>query len=137
MNQTYKAIEFALKKHKGQKYNINKDFFFAHPWQVFQVLSLITKDETILCAALLHDTLEDTNTTLKELKKEFGDEVANLVYEVTNEDGENGKCFPRLESKKAIILKFADRLLNLTNIDCWSEKKQNWYLKKSKFWRDK
>jgi len=137
MDLIYKASEFALKKHKGQKYDVNKDFFFAHPWKVFQILDQITDDEVILCAGLLHDTLEDTDTTLEELKKEFGDEIANLVYEVTNEDGENGKCFPRLKSKKAIIIKFADRLLNLSKMDCWDEKKQNWYLKKSKFWRDK
>ena len=137
MNQIFKAIKFAKERHKGQLYDMDKDFFYAHLWKVFKILENITEDEVILCASLLHDILEDTDTTLKELKKEFGDEIANLVYEVTNEDGENGKCFPRLKSKKAIILKFADRLLNLSNISCWEEKKQNWYLKKSKFWRDK
>ena len=134
---TFKASEFAYNKHKGQKYDKDREFFFAHPWKVFQILSLVTDDKAILEAGLLHDILEDTDTTLEELKKEFGDEVANLVHEVTNEDGENGKCFPRLKSKKAIILKFADRLANLSHIHHWDEKKQNWYLKKSKFWRDK
>ena len=132
-----KAMLFAQRKHKGQKYDLDKDFFEAHCDMVYRLLQFVTNDEDILCAALLHDTLEDTDTTLKELKKEFGEEIANLVHEVTNEDGENGKCFPRLKSKKAIILKFADRLVNLSNIHYWDEKKQNWYLKKSKFWRDK
>ncbi len=133
----YKVSKFAQEKHKGQFYDKDKDFFLAHCWQVFQILKNVTDDEEILCAALLHDTLEDTDTTLEELKKEFGDNIANLVYEVTDEEGENGKCFPRLKSKKAIILKFADRLANLSKMSCWDEKKQNWYLKKSKFWKDK
>ena len=136
-NIIYRAIIFALKKHKGQKYDIDKDFFFAHPWKVFQILKLITDDETILCAGLLHDTLEDTNTTLDELKEEFGNEIANIVYEVTKEDDENGKYFPRLKSEKAIIVKFADRLVNLSNMSCWKEKKQNWYLRTSRFWKSK
>ncbi len=133
----YKAAEFAKEKHRGQLYDYKKDYFLAHCWQVFHVLKNVTDDETILCAALLHDTLEDTETTLEELKEKFGDEIANLVHEVTNEDGENGKCFPRLKSEKAIILKFADRLVNLSNMSCWDKKKQNWYLRTSKFWRDK
>ena len=137
MNKYQKARQFAIKKHAGQLDDSGKDYFNAHCWQVVDILENITKNEDILCAGFLHDTLEDTETTLEELKREFGDNIANLVHEVTKEDGENGSCFPRLKSKEAILIKFADRLSNLSRMDCWNEKKQNWYLKRSRFWKIK
>ena len=66
-------------------------------------------------------------------------ESDNHQYE--KQDGEEGKkdekgyWFPRLKSKDAIIVKFADRLSNLSRMDVWDEERQQHYLKKSKFWR--
>jgi len=130
-----RAAEFAKNKHKKQLDDAGKDYFKTHCYHVFKILKLVTNDEDILCAALLHDTLEDTDTSLEELKKEFGNNIANLVNEVTNEESKNGKLFPRLNSEKAILIKFADRLSNLSRMECWNEKKKKWYLRKSKFWK--
>ena len=132
-----KAEKFAREKHKGQKDDEGNDYFETHCRNVFRILMNVTKDNHILIAGLLHDTLEDTNTTLDELKKEFGNRVANLVYEVTHEGkkDEKGFYFPRLKTKEAIMIKFADRLSNISRMNNWNENRKEHYLKKSKFWR--
>lgn len=91
----------------------------------------------VICAAYLHDTLEDTDTTYDELVKEFGPRVAELVYEVTQEGSKDnyGYYFPRLKSKDAILIKFADRASNIARMDAWPESRKEQYLNKSKFWR--
>ncbi len=135
-NKVCKAIDFANKKHKGQKDDSGKNYFTAHICQVANIIKFISDDTDLNVAAYLHDTLEDTNTTYKELLKEFGLEVADLVMEVTHKGNKkNGYYFPRLKSKKAIILKFADRLSNISRMETWDRKRQEQYLNKSKFWR--
>lgn len=131
------AIEFAKNKHKGQLDDLKNDYFESHIFQVFKCISIFTSDEEILCASLLHDTLEDTNTSYEELIEKFGKNIAGLVMEVTHEGKKDSKgfYFPRLESKKAIMIKFADRLSNISRMENWSEERQNQYLKKSKFWK--
>ena len=134
-----KAIEFGREKHKGQKDDEGNDYFNAHCLQVFRILSDLIEDNNTLIASILHDTLEDTETTYEELVNEFGNNVAYLVAEVTHEGkaDEKGFYFPILESKEAIIIKFADRLSNLSRMNGWDKKRQEHYLNKSKFWRTK
>ena len=131
------AFDFAQEKHKGQLDDEGNDYFDAHIQKVYDILCMITKDEEILCAALLHDTLEDTKTTFEEIKEKFGDKVANLVLEVTQEGKADNKgfYFPRLKSKEAIMIKFADRLSNISRMESWPKERQEHYLKHSKFWR--
>jgi (p)ppGpp synthase/HD superfamily hydrolase len=93
----------------------------------------------VIAAGLLHDTLEDTDTTVREILDAFGKDVANLVLEVTHEGfgDTNVHLFPRLRSKKAIMVKFADRLSNISRMKSWSEEHKELYLKHSIFWEDK
>ncbi len=133
-----KAYLFARAKHKGQLDDTGKDYMDAHIQQVVSILCKVTDDDDILAAAYLHDTIEDTHTTYAELVDIFGETIADLVMEVTH-DGqkdEYGYYFPRLKSQKAILIKFADRLSNLSRMEAWDEKKQQQYLRKSKFWND-
>jgi len=133
-----KAIVFAMRKHVGQKDDSKKNYFEAHVYQVYSLVKRVTDDIPTQVAALLHDTLEDTNTQLTEIKEEFGKEVADLVNEVTHEGKKDdyGFYFPRLETEKAIIIKFADRLSNLSRMDTWPKNRKAQYLKRSKFWKD-
>lgn len=134
-----KAIEFAREKHKGQLDDSGKDYFEAHCCQVAEIIKLVSPDDIELIeAAYLHDTLEDTDATCSELVELFGQRVAGLVSEVTHEGKKDniGLYFPRLKSKDGILLKFADRLSNLSRMDCWSLSRQQHYLLKSKFWRN-
>jgi GTP pyrophosphokinase len=134
-----KAYGFAMVKHHGQVDDDNRDYLSAHILNVVRILSMVTDDDDIICAAYLHDTLEDTDTTLEELTENFGPVIADLVNEVTHDgtNDEHGYYFPRLHTKKAIMLKFADRLSNLSRMDSWNDKRQQQYLRKSKFWNDK
>ena len=131
-----KAFAFAKKKHKGQKDDSGKGYFYAHCFQVFQILLRLKVDHNLLCAGLLHDTIEDTETSYMEIVAMFNKDIADLVMEVTHEgDKKTGYYFPRLKTKRGIILKFADRLSNISRMDCWPEDRQQHYLKKSKFWK--
>lgn len=132
------AYDFAFKKHGGILDDSGRTYFDAHLVPVWHILELVTKDQEILMAGLLHDTLEDTDTTYEELKREFGQRVADLVNEVTHDGKKDsyGLYFPRLKSKDAILIKFADRLSNLSRMEPWDKHRQEHYLRKSKFWKD-
>lgn len=131
-----KALRFAEQKHNEQIDDEGKAAI-GHPLQTFLILKKVTDDKNLLAAALLHDTIEDTETTYEELVKEFGKEIADLVNEVSHEGSKNehGYFFPRLHTRKGIMLKFADRLSNLSRMNSWNEKRKEQYLEKSKFWK--
>ena len=137
MSLAYKAMVFAQKKHRGQKDDEDEDYFLAHIRVVAELIAEVTDDDEIIAAAYLHDTLEDTATTLAELEERFGKRVASLVHEVTHEGkkDEHGYYFPRLKTKDAILIKFADRISNLSRMGAWGAERQVQYLKQSKFWR--
>lgn len=132
-----RARKFAIERHRGQKDDSGKDYFEAHVSVVAELISIVTDDEDVISAALLHDVVEDTNTTEEELKKEFGDKVASLVMEVTHEGRKDsgGYYFPRLKTQQGMMIKFADRLSNISRLEPWSEKRKAQYLRRSKFWR--
>lgn len=130
-----KALEFASIKHEGQLDDQGRQYFFAHIIQVHSLLKDVTDDEEILCAGILHDTIEDTKTTYEELIHEFNKEIADLVLELTYQgDKKTGRYFPLLHSRKAVIVKFADRLSNLVRMVDWPGDWQQDYLKQSMFW---
>ena len=130
-----KASNYARTKHFGQRGDEGRDYYTAHIMQVVHILHQVTNDEETIAAAYLHDTIEDTDATAKELEKLFGQRVADLVCELTHEgDKDKGYTFPRLQSKKAILIKFADRLSNLSRMEAWPEQRQEHYLRKSVFW---
>ncbi len=74
MNMILKARHFCQFKHKGQFDDDGKPYY-EHPFKVAEILRHITLDEDILCAAFLHDTLEDTDTTYDDLVKELNAEA--------------------------------------------------------------
>ena len=132
------AAIFGKEKHRGQLDDEGEDYFEAHCCKVCQILELLGCDKEILIAGLLHDTLEYTDTIYEDLDINFGKRVADLVLEVTHqgEADEYGYYFPLLKSRDAILIKFADRLSNLSRMNGWSEKRRQQYLKKSKFWKE-
>jgi GTP pyrophosphokinase len=129
------ALKFARSKHKGQIDDQGKQYVY-HPINVGKLISLMTRDREIIAAAILHDTLEDTNSTYEELVDTFGKRVANLVKELTHvKNKEVGAYFPNLKSQWAIVIKMCDRAHNLSRMKTWDEKKRMWYMKRSRFWR--
>ena len=121
-----KAAHFAAQKHKTQR---RKDEdaspYINHPIAVALAIAQIggVDDPEILAAALLHDTIEDTETTPEELEKQFGKQVCKYVQEVTDD-----KSLPKTERKKkqiehakdlsngAALIKLGDKISNVTDV---------------------
>lgn len=119
------AAEFAAEKHRSQR---RKDEhatpYINHPLRVAYSLTIAGESDTeLLMAALLHDTIEDTNTTYDELKQKFGPGVADLVLELTDDkrlDKDERKRRQVLhassKSLRARKLKLADKIDNVRDI---------------------
>ncbi|HWN74040.1 MAG TPA: HD domain-containing protein, partial [Solirubrobacterales bacterium] len=73
-----RAFEFACERHADQR-RYSGDEFITHPVGVAQICAGMRLDTATLCAALLHDTVEDTSASLDEIREEFGEEIAQLV----------------------------------------------------------
>ena len=86
MNLILKATQFSALKHQNQKRKDGKTPYVIHPISVAMILSEIggIDDEEILSAALLHDTIEDTDTTADEIDREFGSKISSIVEELTD-----------------------------------------------------
>lgn len=121
-----RAASFAADKHRNQR---RKDAeaspYINHPLALANVLANEggVTDTRVIAAALLHDTVEDTETSLGELKESFGEEIASIVAEVTDD-----KTLPKEERKRlqvekarskseaAKLVKLADKISNLRDI---------------------
>lgn len=126
---------FAKQGYGKQKDDSGISYFEGHIVQVVSIIKQVTNDKDIIRAAYLHDLIEDTNIDYDYIKQFFGEKVADLVNEVTHEGKEDvGRYFPRLKTEDGIVLKFADRLSNLSRMEPWGKDRKNHYLKKSKFW---
>jgi guanosine-3',5'-bis(diphosphate) 3'-pyrophosphohydrolase len=138
-----KAAEFSAHKHRDQRRkNADASPYINHPIGVANVLKNEggISDPVILAAALLHDTLEDTETTYEELRGQFGDEIADVVVEVTDTKWLSKEARKQLQISKAShssiqarAVKLADKICNLRDIlgsppDGWSlERKQEYF----------
>ena len=80
----FKALAFSAEKHRTQKRkDIDKSPYINHPIALANILAQRwVIDENVLCAAILHDTTEDTETTADELRKHFGEKITSIVLEV-------------------------------------------------------
>ncbi len=76
-----KAIVFAVKAHANTERRGKGFPYIVHPMEAVEIVATMTKDQELLAAAVLHDTVEDTGVTLDDIRCEFGDRVAKLVEE--------------------------------------------------------
>lgn len=74
-----KAIIFAAKAHKGTFRKSTNIPYIVHPMEAGAIAASVTDDEKVIAAAILHDTIEDTDTTPEDIRREFGDEVLRLI----------------------------------------------------------
>lgn len=77
-----KAYDYAKANHKDQK-RMSGEEYIIHPLSVSYILADLELDDSTICAALLHDVVEDTEVTHEDLVREFGEEIANMVDGVT------------------------------------------------------
>lgn len=124
-----KALDYASKKHKGmfRKGRIVKPYI-THPIEVSKLISMYLYNnpeiETFKIAALLHDTLEDTDATYEEEVKLFGQRIANIVKDVTNDKekkkklGKDVYLADKMAKMKEVVLslKLCDRLQNMDDV---------------------
>ena len=79
-----KAARFAEKAHEGQKRKYTGEDYIWHPYEVYRLVESVSNNIPALCAAWLHDTIEDCNVTYEDIRKEFGHWVAELVLDLTD-----------------------------------------------------
>ena len=83
------AIKYAVDKHQGQLRKREGTPYILHPLESAAIANDLTKDENVLIAAILHDTVEDTDATIEEVREKFGDRVAELVASETEDKRES------------------------------------------------
>jgi guanosine-3',5'-bis(diphosphate) 3'-pyrophosphohydrolase len=131
-----RAFDFACERHGDQK-RYSGDEFITHPVGVAQICAGMRLDTETLCAALLHDTVEDTSASLEDVRAEFGDEIAQLVDGVTKLTGMNFESRDERQAEnyrkmmvamatdvRVILIKLADRLHNMRTLGALPKQKQ-------------
>ena len=86
-----RAIMFAVQAHHNSERRGKGFPYIVHPMEAVEIVATITPDQELLAAAALHDTIEDTDVTVEQLRAEFGDRIANLVH--AESDQINGELF--------------------------------------------
>lgn len=138
LSKIVSAYELANKYHDGQKRESGEPYI-THPLAVAYILLELGMDTDTICAALLHDVVEDTDCTLEILQKKFGSDVAMLVNGVTKlkkvetftKDEQKAENIRKIllamsEDIRVIIIKLADRLHNMRTLNyCRDEKRRN------------
>ncbi len=131
-----RAFRFAAAAHEGQQRHSGSDFI-EHPVGAARICAQLRLDEQTLAAALLHDVVEDTESSIEDVRGEFGDEVARLVEGVTKltriqfqsreqAEAENYRkmVVAMSEDVRVILIKLADRLHNMRTIEYLGKQKQ-------------
>ncbi len=130
---------FAYEAHLNQDPRQDGSAYFTHPVAVAGLLTTCKVDEVCICAGLLHDTVEDTHVTLEDIRKNFGDDIANIVDGVTKLSkietknlsqkdytaGNLRKLVAAIASDlRVLVVKLADRMHNMRTITALSSKKR-------------
>ena len=131
-----RALDYATKMHEGQKRESGEPYI-THPIAVANILIDLGLDYSAVSAALLHDCVEDTTATDEDIKRNFGDEIAELVLGVTklkklsfkSKEEEQAENFRRMffaiaKDIRVLIIKIADRLHNMRTISSLSKERQ-------------
>lgn len=150
LEQVQKAFEYAANAHKGMRRRSGEPFIL-HPIAVAQiVVSGISLGYKSICAALLHDVVEDTEYTVEDVRRNFGDKIASLVdglnqirtvldqEDKAKERSTQAESFKRIlltlnDDVRVVLIKMADRLQNCRTLDSVSEYKREKILSETMF----
>jgi len=124
-----RAYEFSAKAHEGQKRK-SGDPYFVHPASVAGIITELRLDASSVCAGLLHDVVEDTSVTTRDLEREFGNEVASLVDGVTklgkinftSREDRQAENFRKMvvamaRDIRVLLIKLCDRVDNMRTLE--------------------
>lgn len=138
-----RAVRFAACKHRDQRRKgMDASPYINHPIEVAELISRVGEvdDQAVLIAAILHDTVEDTETEPADIEREFGSEVRELVAEVTDDKNLQKARRKQLQiehaphiSDRAKLIKIADKTCNVRDVahsppPDWSEERRSEYL---------
>src|SRR5271170_7961112 len=131
-----RAYDFAAEQHKAQT-RLSGEPYLSHPLEVAHLLADMRLDVTALCAALLHDVVEDTKIPIEQIRERFGEEVARLVAGVTKisrldlrapetRQAENVRkvLLAMVDDVRVVLVKLADRLHNMRTLEYLPAEKQ-------------
>ncbi|MBI1384542.1 MAG: RelA/SpoT family protein [Rhizobiales bacterium] len=131
-----KAYVFAMRAHKDQK-RASGEAYFTHPQAVAAILTDLRLDDATIAAALLHDVVEDTPTTVADIADEFGEEIAGIVEGLTKlkqldlatKRAEQAENFRKLliaisSDVRVLLIKLADRLHNMRTLESMRDDKR-------------
>jgi len=117
-----KALSFATEAHEGQVRKYTGVPYIVHPIEVMEIVKTVSGDVNMHAAALLHDVVEDTDVTIQDIQREFGEDVARLVDDLTDvskpEDGNRktrkalDRAHSAMASARAQTIKLADLISN-------------------------
>lgn len=123
-----RAYVYAMMAHGNQK-RASGDLFFGHPLEVAAILTELKLDDATIAAAVLHDTVEDTEATLEEINKTFGPQIGSLVdgltkikrLDLVSKRAAQGENFRKLllaiaDDVRVLLVKLADRLHNMRTL---------------------
>ena len=127
LGPVFEALQFAARKHRDQRRkDPDASPYINHPIALASILwnEAGVEEPTVVCAALLHDTVEDTETTEAELRKAFGRKIASIVMEVTDDKTLDKPVRKRLQiehaphlSRGAKLVKLADKISNVRDMN--------------------
>ena len=123
-----RAYAFALEKH-GDRKRLNGDDYMSHPLEVANILVGLNVDYVAIVCAILHETVNHSDTTLNEIKEEFGDEIASIIHSISkinklelSDDKDSSAQYLRKvlvgmsEDVRVLFIKLADRLHNMRTL---------------------
>lgn len=130
MNKIEEAIIYATVMHQGKVRKLGNTPYILHPLEVAQILSAMTNDQDVITAGILHDIVEDTDGTLEEIEKRFGERVAFLVSSESENDypgeskdaswkrrkEESLKVLKNTDDQGVRMLWLADKLANIRSL---------------------
>ena len=120
-----RAAKFAIEAHRGIERRGKGYPYILHPMEAAVIVSAMTTDQEMMAAAVLHDTVEDTGVTFDQLRREFGDRVATLVWHETSQLPHDAPWRDRKQAQAALIaasprdskiVALGDKLSNLRTI---------------------
>ena len=136
LSRIKKALDFAQKAHEGQC-RLSGEPYFTHPYEVAIILAGLGMDEATIIAALLHDVVEDTDVSIDVIRREFGEEIAQLVDGVTkmnvleysSREEQQAESIRKMvlamaNDIRVILIKLADRLHNMRTLKFQSRERQ-------------
>lgn len=136
IEQIKQAVDFIIKKHEGQKRKSGEPYYI-HPIEAAKILADLKLDKTTIISALLHDVLEDTDTTYEDLKEQFGEKVAQIVdgvtkigqYKFNSKEEAQAENFRKMivfmsKDIRVLLVKIADRLHNMRTLEFLHEEKR-------------